>query len=203
MSTKRTWLVGVGNTEADGVVISRVYGTDYQVKRHLMKLIRKNRENDPENWDNGTERIRELDVSGDGGRIEGYATYYDYHIDYTAVAESAAHVSFASESSAAEEKPDAKNWIVGIANAAGNGVYLMRVSGTVDEIKGYMMTLIEEDREMDISEYEYGTDLEEELDVADDGNRIDGCLVFSRYHIDYTAVAEEEPVILSKKEETI
>lgn len=90
---KKVWMIGICCSDADGVRLSKVYGTESQVKRHLLKLVKEDRSNDEEDWDSGTETISEIEVDKTLGTLEAYANYFDYHIDYTAKPEDAVVVT--------------------------------------------------------------------------------------------------------------
>lgn len=48
-----------------------------------MKLLNADRENDAGAFDYGTETLDEIDDNGT--ELNAYATYFSYHIDYTAI----------------------------------------------------------------------------------------------------------------------
>ena len=83
MREKKTWIIGIGGTEIDGVILKKFVGTEAGVKTKLMKLIREDRNADREIWDYGTERKSELTMCPDGS-IGGYNCFASYHIDYSA-----------------------------------------------------------------------------------------------------------------------
>lgn len=86
MKGKRTnWLVGVCNTEGDGVFLSRVNGTEKQIKRYLLKLLNSDRRENSDEFDYGTTSEEEIESHGEG--FYAYAVYSTYHIDYNAIKE--------------------------------------------------------------------------------------------------------------------
>ncbi len=86
MKGKRTnWLVGVCNTEADGVILTRVNGTEKQIKRYLLKLLKSDRIEDLDSFDYGTTTEDEIESDNEG--FYAYAVYSTYHIDYNAIKE--------------------------------------------------------------------------------------------------------------------
>ena len=87
---KKVYIIGIGGSEIDCVVISRVYGTEQQVKEYLLKLIMEDRAKD-EDFDSGTDTIDEFEVM-ESGEINGYNCFYDYHIDYSACPEDYAQI---------------------------------------------------------------------------------------------------------------
>ena len=80
------WIIGICNTGADGVVILRFRGSINEMKEKLLSFIKEDRENDNECWDYGCEEIDDIWAvdNGLGYELYGYASYLDYHIDYTA-----------------------------------------------------------------------------------------------------------------------
>lgn len=80
------WVIGICNSAADGVTIYRFYGTKYDVKQKLLFLVLKDKKNDEENWEYGTESIEDVRDEDNGLGYEwcAYGNYSDYHIDYTA-----------------------------------------------------------------------------------------------------------------------
>ena len=88
---KKNYIIGIGGTEIDCVVISRVYGTEKQVKEHLLQLVMEDRKEDEDRFDMGTDTIDEIEVM-DSGEMNAYNCFSDYHIDYTACPEDYAEV---------------------------------------------------------------------------------------------------------------
>ena len=86
MEKKRNYIIGIGGSEVDCVVISRVCGTEKQVKEHLMKLVMEDRLQDEDCFDMGTDSIDEIEIM-DSGEMNAYNCFHDYHIDYTACPE--------------------------------------------------------------------------------------------------------------------
>lgn len=77
------WIVAVCNSAADGVCIQKAYGEEGQIKKTLIGMLLEDRESDPGAYDYGTETVD--DIVSEGKTLNAYATYSDYHIDYTAV----------------------------------------------------------------------------------------------------------------------
>ena len=80
---KKDWIIVIGGTEVDDVLVYKFTGTDYQVRRKLLQMVLNDMENDKEAWDYGTDKLEEIVVQNDG-RVYAYGVYYDYHIDYAA-----------------------------------------------------------------------------------------------------------------------
>lgn len=87
------WIIGICNSESDGVELRQVIGTADDIKTYLCKRLLSDKENNEDGYDYGTESIDEIYVAYAPDqektertitRIEAYATYSDYHIDYTA-----------------------------------------------------------------------------------------------------------------------
>lgn len=88
---KELWIIGIANSESERVVIQQVLGTVGEVKNHLVKLIKEDKKNDEENYDFGTDDVDDIEKyyvdNNDLNKIyqlEGFATYHEYHINYTA-----------------------------------------------------------------------------------------------------------------------
>lgn len=78
----KDWIVGICNTEADGVRISRFWGTEDDMRRMLIQLLEEDLANDEENFAYGT--LSTDAITKDASELNAYAVYNDYHIDYTA-----------------------------------------------------------------------------------------------------------------------
>ena len=84
MSKTQTYIIGIGGSEADGVNVHRVRGTKQQVKKHLVDLVNRDRVNDSDAWEYGSEKIKDVEERQDDS-LYAYGCYSDYHIDYQAV----------------------------------------------------------------------------------------------------------------------
>ena len=82
---KKIWLVGIGGSNADGVVMQRISGTEAEIKELLINMVKEDKFTDPDNWDYGITSVD--NVQQDGDSLYAYAVYTDYHIDYMAVPE--------------------------------------------------------------------------------------------------------------------
>ncbi len=80
---KTRWLIGICNSDADGVVVYAVLGTKNEVKKHLVNLVKEDKREDSERFDSGTTALKDV-YEESNGTLSAYATYYDYHIDYVA-----------------------------------------------------------------------------------------------------------------------
>lgn len=85
-SEKKSWLIGMGGSDADNVFISRFFGTQNEVKQYLVKKIKEYREDTDDIWDHGTECATE--VTPKGSALYAYGCFNDHHIDYVAREES-------------------------------------------------------------------------------------------------------------------
>lgn len=83
-TNKTDWIITEGNSENDGTEVHRFFGSEAKVKMLLLQLVRESRENDADNYENGTESEEEID-SYRPGRLDAYASFSSYHIDFTAV----------------------------------------------------------------------------------------------------------------------
>lgn len=89
---KELWIIGIANSEGDGIDFQKVLGTVDEVKNHLVSMIKADKANDEENYDYGSDDIDDITeyyINNDDSNkiylLEGYATYSVYHIDYTAI----------------------------------------------------------------------------------------------------------------------
>lgn len=81
------WIIAACSSAATGVAICRFYGSIEETKEKLVSLILEDKNDADENsWSCGSETIDEIDAvdNGVGFELCGYATYNDYHIEYTA-----------------------------------------------------------------------------------------------------------------------
>lgn len=83
-----------------------------------------------------------------------------------------------------EDKPEM--WLLGICNTDRDGVDIIRVQATRQEMKEYLVSCVQEDREEDDGAFEYGTDTAEEVEENGD-TVLNAYGNYSNYHIDYTA----------------
>jgi hypothetical protein len=85
----KNWVIGISGSEMDNVFVERVYGTEEQVKKYLLELVKKDRKADKETWDFGTTSIdgeNGIDKRYDGS-FYAYGCYWNHHNDYTATPE--------------------------------------------------------------------------------------------------------------------
>ena len=81
--TKKDWIIGIGGTEVDDVIVYKFTGTVTQAKEMILKLIKEDINEDRDVYDSGTDELEDITVSSNG-RIYGWACFSDYHIDYSA-----------------------------------------------------------------------------------------------------------------------
>ena len=88
MSEIKEWMLGIGGSEVNNVVMYRFSGTTEQAKKLLFEIIQEDVENDKENYIEGTESIDEIGEDKDGA-LSGYNSFEscdsEYHIDYRMV----------------------------------------------------------------------------------------------------------------------
>ena len=86
---KKYWLIGRHSSEGDSSWLYRVYGTENKVKKHLLAMVKEDREENPESWEYGTERIKDVEAAYDSppGGLYAVGCYTDCHYDYSAVPE--------------------------------------------------------------------------------------------------------------------
>ncbi len=80
---KEQWIIGICNTDSDGVDLVGFYGTEDEVKAELFGMVQSDREED-DGYEYGTESVDEVEVRWNGTELYAYGCYYDYHIDYSA-----------------------------------------------------------------------------------------------------------------------
>ena len=78
------WIISESNTNVDGIIMHRFLGTENEVKKILLHLVKESEENDPYEYDHGTEDTEEVE-SEYQGHLYAYASFSSYHIDFTAV----------------------------------------------------------------------------------------------------------------------
>ena len=80
------WIISICCSESEGVKIFRFRGSIAETKEKLTSLILKDKSNDLGSWSYGSETTGEIESidNGVGFELYGYATYNDYHIEYTA-----------------------------------------------------------------------------------------------------------------------
>lgn len=75
------WIIGVCNSEGDGVSLYQFEGTEEQVKEEIVNMIIS--EKDDEDYEYGSEETCQISTQYDGS-LYGYANYSTYHVDYSA-----------------------------------------------------------------------------------------------------------------------
>lgn len=78
------WIVGVGGTEVGGVNLHKFVGTENEAKKHLVSLVKNDRANDEESFEDGTLYIKDVEYRKWQGTLYACGNYSDYHIDYEA-----------------------------------------------------------------------------------------------------------------------
>lgn len=82
MKKAKEWIVGICNTEADGVTVYKVTGTESQVKRFLIQCVKEDKAQDG-TWNYGSTKVSDIECRY-GGCLYAYGAYSNYHIDYEA-----------------------------------------------------------------------------------------------------------------------
>lgn len=75
------WIIGVCNSEGDGVSLYQFAGTAEQVKKEMVRMIIDGK--DEEDYEYGSEETYQISTQRDGS-LYGYASYSTYHVDYSA-----------------------------------------------------------------------------------------------------------------------
>ena len=80
---KEKWIIGICNTDCDGVDLISFFGTEEEMKAKLVEMVKDDR-NEDDGYEYGTESIDDVDTRRNGTELYAYGCYYDYHIDYSA-----------------------------------------------------------------------------------------------------------------------
>lgn len=80
---KEQWIIGICNTEGDGVDLVGFYGTEDEMKAELVGMVHSDSEED-DSYEYGTEDVNEVSIRYGGTELYAYGCYSDYHIDYSA-----------------------------------------------------------------------------------------------------------------------
>lgn len=84
---------------------------------------------------------------------------------------------------------DRYDWIIGICSSAGDGVVILRFTGTKNEVKKKLIKLIKEDKKCDKENWDSGSETVGEImdNSGGLGYEFYGYGCYYDYHIDYTA----------------
>lgn len=87
------------------------------------------------------------------------------------------------------------NWLIGAGGSEMDGVSMERVFGTESQVRQYLFSMVQDNRESNPDCWEYGTESEDEIQTQYDGSLYAyGC--YSDYHVDYAARKETDPISL-------
>jgi len=79
----KDWIIGVGGSELDNVIVYKFTGTTDDAKQKLIDMVNSDREHDLDDWDFGNESVADVATFA-GGKLYAYGCWRSYHIDYTA-----------------------------------------------------------------------------------------------------------------------
>ena len=80
----KDWIIGIGGSDADDVIVYKFTGTIDDAKQKLVDLVREERDGiDLDDWDFGTESVGDVSVSP-RGKLYAFGCYRDFHTDYSA-----------------------------------------------------------------------------------------------------------------------
>ena len=96
MDKTRTWIIGWGGTEKDGVDIEKVIATKSQIKKYLAASVREARDCDKESFDYGYTSVKDIEERS-GERLYATAVFSGYHYDYEAYPEDVIPVKMISD----------------------------------------------------------------------------------------------------------
>lgn len=82
MNEKNNWIIGICDTDADGVRILRASGAKEDVKGYLFSLVMEERNEKESCFDFGTESIEDITV-GMNGSLYAFNCFFDSHTDYS------------------------------------------------------------------------------------------------------------------------
>lgn len=80
---KEEWIIGICNTDGDGVDLIGFYGTEAEVKAKLVEMVQEDKL-EGGRYEYGTESIDNVGVRWNGTELYAYGCYSNYHIDYSA-----------------------------------------------------------------------------------------------------------------------
>ena len=88
-NTKYDWIIAVSDSDGIGVELEKVTKTADDVTKYLLDRIRRDKENDLENFSDGSEDEDCLEQAsepktGEVLELSGYNDFEGYHINYTA-----------------------------------------------------------------------------------------------------------------------
>lgn len=86
-SYKTDWIITVSSSEAEGIVVYKIFGSADDVRQKLIEFAASDRRNDEDCYEYGCETIDDVVDSSNGCEwlLNAYSTYNDYHIDYQAI----------------------------------------------------------------------------------------------------------------------
>ena len=86
----QNYLIGSCDSGGNGIIMTRIRGTERQIKQHLLDLVLESKKADIEHFDYATETIKEIEEESryeTDGTWQACAVFSDYHIDFTATPE--------------------------------------------------------------------------------------------------------------------
>ena len=82
---RNDWIIGICNSAENGVKVHRFRGSIQEAKEKLLELVNKDRAENSDTWEYGTEDAESVDaVDGLGYELYAYGNYIDHHMEYTA-----------------------------------------------------------------------------------------------------------------------
>ncbi len=83
---KQDYIVAIYNTDADGVSIEMVNGTEEEVKAYLFSLVMEDRKEDEAAWEDDFMNTMSVDEiqTNPVGELCAFNSFAHYHIDYAA-----------------------------------------------------------------------------------------------------------------------
>ena len=78
------WIIGVHNSEYDGVEFYKFRGTVDQVKRKLIDMIQEDKKDQEDIYEGGYDCMEDIEHTDGDKELFGCACYIDHHVDFTA-----------------------------------------------------------------------------------------------------------------------
>ena len=85
------------------------------------------------------------------------------------------------------------NWIITIASSATDNIIYNRFKGSRDEVKAFLINLLNKDKSINDKNFEHGTNTIEEID--DNGTELKAYATYSDHRIEYTAMTANDAVL--------
>ncbi len=86
MSTVRTWIIAVHNSEDCGAKMFRQFGDEYEIEKQLVKMVKEASKDHEDTFDKNASTTHVADFEEDtDDYIVAVAQFENFHIDFTAI----------------------------------------------------------------------------------------------------------------------